>query len=69
MSKFVERDAYDNVRFCEYLSIAIDNAEQAISNITYSSYPELNKETIDKIKKACEILDDVLDTMDVKKPI
>ena len=69
MTMFENRSAEDNCRFCEYLAIAIDNAEQAISNITYSTYPELNKGTIDKIKKACEILDDVLDVMDVKKPM
>ena len=69
MSKFVNRSMEDDCRFCEYLAVAIDNAEQAISNITYSTYPELNKETIDKIKKACEILDDVLDVMGIKKPI
>jgi tagaturonate reductase len=53
----------------EYLAEAIDKAEQAISNITYATYPELNKGTIDKIKKACEILDDILDVMDIKKPM
>ena len=68
MVKFVERDMYDNSRFYEHLSIAIDNAEQAISNITYSSYPELNKEVIDKIKKVCEILEDIRVT-DIKKPM
>lgn len=69
VNKFTDRDMEENCRFCEYLAVAIDKAEQAISNITYSTYPELNKETIDKIKKACEILDDVLDAMDIKKPI
>lgn len=67
--QFVTRSAEENCRFCEYLAEAIDKAEQAISNITYTTYPELNKGTIDKIKKACEILDDVLDVMDVKKPM
>lgn len=67
--RFTKRNAEENCRFCEYLAEAIDKAEQAISNITYSTYPELNKGAIDKIKKACEILDDVLDAMDIKKPM
>lgn len=67
--QFVNRSVEDNCRFCEYLAIAIDNAEQAISNITYPTYPELNSRAIYEIKKACEILDDVLNEMDIKKPM
>ncbi len=69
VNQFTDRGMEENCRFCAYLAVAIDNAEQAISNITYDTYPELNKETIDKIKKACEILDDVLDVMNIKKPM
>lgn len=67
--KFVDRGMEENCRFCEYLAVAIDNAEQAISNITYSKYPELNNDVINKIKSACEILDSVLDDMNIKKPM
>lgn len=37
-------------RFMEYLESAIDKAEQAVSSISYSSYPEINKEVIAKWK-------------------
>ena len=67
--RFVKRKSEENCRFCEYLAEAIDKAEQAISNITYTTYPELNKGTINKIKNACEILDGILDVMDIKKPM
>ena len=68
-ARFVKRSQEENCRFCEYLAEAIDKAEQAISNITYNSYPELNMGVIYDIKRACEILDDVLDAMDIKKPM
>ena len=67
--RFVKRKSEENCRFCEYLAVAIDKAEQAISNITYPTYPELNSRAIYEIKKACEILDDVLNEMDIKKPM
>lgn len=67
--QFVTRSAEENSRFCEHLADAIDKAEQAISNITYSSYPELNKDAIDDIQRACKILDDILDKVNnIKKP-
>lgn len=67
--RFVKRSQEDNRRFTEYLESAIDKAEQAISNITYSSYPETNELTIRKIRNACKILEEVLDEMDIKKPM
>ena len=54
-------------RFMEYLESAIDKAEQAISNISYSSYPEINKDVIAKIEKAITIMEEALD-MEIYKP-
>ena len=62
------RNMEENCRFAEYLASAIDKAEQAISNIFYPDYPDINKEVIEKIQTACNILDDVLDNMDIFKP-
>ena len=56
-----------NNRFVEYLESAIDNAEQAVSNITYSSHPEINKEVIAKIEKAVALMEDALD-MEIFRP-
>lgn len=56
-----KREQYENIRFAEYIASSIDKAEQAISNITYCTYPEVNMEVIKKIEQAIEILDDVLD--------
>lgn len=56
-----KREQYEDCMFAEYIASSIDKAEQAISNITYSIYPEINMEVIKKIKQAIEILDDVLD--------
>lgn len=67
--RFVNRTEEDNILFCEYLESAIDKAEQAISNITYSSYPEINDLTKREIRNACNILEEVLDKMDIKKPM
>lgn len=50
-----------NSRFMEYLESAIDKAEQAISNITYPSYPEINKKVIAKIEEAVALMEDALD--------
>lgn len=56
-----------NNRFVEYLESAIDKAEQAVSNIYYSSYPEINKEVIVKIEKAVALMEDALD-MEIFRP-
>lgn len=56
-----------NNRFMEYLESAIDKAEQAVSSISYSSYPEINKEVIAKIEKAVALMEDALD-MEISKP-
>lgn len=56
-----------NSRFMEYLESAIDKAEQAVSSISYSSYPEINKDVISKIEKAVDLMKDALD-MEISKP-
>ena len=53
--------------FGEYLESAIDKAEQAVSNISYYSYPEINKEVIETIEKAIDFLEDALD-MEIFRP-
>lgn len=69
MSKFVQRSMLDNVNFCKYMDEAVDKSVQAISSITYESYPELNKVTIDKIKEAIKLLNSASDDIfDLKKP-
>lgn len=63
----VKRKYEENYRFEDYLKSAIDKAEQAISNITYSYYPEVNKDVIARIEKAISILEDAVDS-DIFKP-
>lgn len=62
------RNMEENCRFAEYLASAIDKAEQAVSNIFYPDYPEINKEAIKKIQTACDIMEEVLDNMNIFKP-
>lgn len=56
-----------NNHFVEYLESAIDKAEQAVSSISYYSYPEINKEVIETIEKAIDFLEDALD-MEIFRP-
>ena len=63
----VKREYEENYRFEDYLKSAIDKAEQAISNIAYSFYPEVNKDVIARIEKAISILEDAVDS-DIFKP-
>ena len=56
-----------NNHFVEYLESAIDKAEQAVSNISYYSHPEINKEVIAKIEKAVDLMEDALD-MEIFRP-
>lgn len=58
----------DTARFMEYLESAIDKAGQAISSISYSSYPEINKDPITTLRQAITLMTDVLD-MEIHKPI
>ena len=70
MSKFGKRDEYENARFCEYISNAIDHARRGIANISYAKYPELNENEIKQIKQACQMLEDVLDNVNnLKEPL
>ncbi len=54
------RNRNENVQFIEHLKIAVDELEQAIDNITYISYPEVNQRTITTLKKAIDIIKNVL---------
>ena len=51
------RTEHENQSFIETLESAIDKAEQAIGEISYSSYPEVNKDTIEQLKKAISIME------------
>lgn len=51
------RNKNDNLKYVDHLEEAIDKVEQAIDNITYSSYPELNKRLIAKLQEVAEFLD------------
>lgn len=53
------RNKNENYHFIEHLESAVDKAEQAIDNITYTFYPQMNKRTIEKLKKAIEILEEI----------
>jgi hypothetical protein len=54
-------------RFYDYLESSIDKAELAINSISYSSYPEINKEVIAKIEKAITIMEEALE-MEISEP-
>lgn len=45
------RNKNENVRYVDCLETAVDKVQQAIDNITYTSYPELNKRTIAKLEE------------------
>jgi hypothetical protein len=51
------RNKNDNIRYVDHLDEAIDKVEQAIDDITYSSYPELNKRLITKLQEVAELLE------------
>lgn len=55
------RTKADNIRFTEHIESAIDKAQQGIDSITYTSYPEMNKRTIEKLKKAIDMMEDALE--------
>lgn len=55
------RTKTENQRFREYLESAIDKVEQSMDSITYTAYPEMNKRTIDNLKKAIDLMDDALE--------
>lgn len=55
------RNKNENRIFIDHVESAIDKAEQAIDTITYTSYPEMNKRTIEKLKKAIDMMEDALE--------
>jgi hypothetical protein len=61
------RNKNENVSYIEHLESAIDEIKQAIDSITYVSYPETNRRTIDKLKKAIIVLEDMIN-MCIFKP-
>lgn len=61
------RNKNENRSYIEHLESAIDEAKQAIDCITYISYPETNKRTVEKLKKSIDIMEDMLN-MCIFKP-
>lgn len=55
------RNKNENNRYIKYLESAIDEAQQSIDSITYSTYPEINRRTIKKIKEAIELMEDAME--------
>lgn len=45
------RTPKENNSFINYLESAIDKAEHTVNTISYTFYPEINKEAITKLKK------------------
>lgn len=58
--KTVKTTAEQNTEYIDLMESAIDKAEQAIAHITYTSFPQVNSDTIEKIKGACRILEEAL---------
>ena len=56
------RNKNENYRYTEYLETAIDQVKQAIDNITYMAYPEINQRTAAKLREAICMMDESLDT-------
>ena len=61
------RNKNENNAYTKHLESAIDEIQQAIDCITYISYPETNKRTIEKLKKSISIIEDMLN-MCIFKP-
>lgn len=57
----------ENHSFMDNLESAIVKTQEAISSISYSSYPNINKETIINLEMAISIMEDMLE-MDIFKP-
>lgn len=57
----------ENYRLIEYLESAIGKTQEAVSNISYSSYPNLNRDAIIKLETAIMMMEDVLE-MGIFKP-
>lgn len=61
------RNKNENCSYIKHLETAIDEVKQAIDSITYVSYPDTNKRTIEKLKKSISIMEDMLN-MCIFKP-
>lgn len=61
------RTQNENYKFIENLESAIGKTQEAIGEITYSSYPNINKEAIIKLETAINIMEEVLE-MAIFKP-
>lgn len=57
----------ENYRLIEHLESAIGKTQEAISSISYSSYPNLNRDAIIKLETAIMMMEDVLE-MGIFKP-
>jgi hypothetical protein len=51
------RNKKENSAYTGYLKIAIDQIDQAVDSVTYSSYPELNQGVITKLSEAIKLLE------------
>ena len=61
------RTQNENYKLIENLESAIGKIQEAIGSITYSSYPNLNKEAIIKLETAKDTMEEVLE-MDIFRP-
>lgn len=61
------RNKNENAVYLHHLESSIDELKQAIDSITYVSYPETNRRTVDKLRKAITIIEDMLN-MCIFKP-
>ena len=55
------RNKTENYKYIERLEDAIDQIKQAIDNITYMAYPEINQRTAARLREAICIMDESLD--------
>jgi hypothetical protein len=56
------RNRNEKVCYAGYLTEATGSIKQAIDNITYLAYPDLNKRTIAKLEEAIRILESAATT-------
>lgn len=56
------RNKNENIRYRSHIESSMDEIKQAIDTITYPSYPDINKRTIEKLKNAINIIDDALNS-------
>lgn len=55
------RNKNENRKYIEYIESAIDKTQQSIDSITYAIYPDINKNTIKKLEKAIELMEDAME--------